>query len=103
MSAGPQVIANSFITQIGEAQYVSFKYADRLSEAGIEPSVGSVGDSFDNALAETINGLYKAEVIHRCGPYPKFLSLAAKVLEKRVFDRTTRHEGMKVIRSCASA
>ena len=42
------------------AQYVSIKYTDRLAEAGIEPSVGSVGDSYDNALAETINGLYKA-------------------------------------------
>jgi putative transposase len=47
------------------AQYVSIKYTERLAEAGIEPSVGSVGDSYDNALAETINGLYKAEVIHR--------------------------------------
>jgi len=41
------------------------RYSERLAEAGIEPSVGSVGDSYDNALAETINGLYKAEVIHR--------------------------------------
>src|SRR6478736_1658701 len=47
------------------AQYVSIKYTERLAEAGIEPSVGSAGDSYDNALAETINGLYKAEVIHR--------------------------------------
>ena len=47
------------------SQYVSIKYTDRLAEAGIEPSVGSVGDSYDNALAETINGLYKAELIHR--------------------------------------
>jgi putative transposase len=47
------------------AQYVSIRYTERLAEAGIEPSVGSVGDSCDNALAETINGLYKAEVIHR--------------------------------------
>ncbi|UNO24362.1 IS3-like element IS51 family transposase [Pseudomonas amygdali] len=46
-------------------QYVSIRYTERLVEAGIEPSVGSVGDSYDNALAETINGLYKAEVIHR--------------------------------------
>ena len=46
-------------------QYVSIRYSERLAEAGIEPSVGSVGDSYDNALAETINGLYKAEVIHR--------------------------------------
>jgi transposase InsO family protein len=50
-------------------QYVSIRYAERLKEAGIEPSVGSVGDSYDNALAETINGLYKAEVIHRKGPW----------------------------------
>ena len=47
------------------SQYVSIRYSERLAEAGIEPSVGSVGDSYDNALAETINGLYKAEVIHR--------------------------------------
>src|ERR1022692_924526 len=45
------------------SQYVSIKYTERLAKAGIEPSVGSVGDSYDNALAETINGLYKAEVI----------------------------------------
>jgi len=47
------------------AQYVSIRYTQRLADAGIEPSVGSVGDSYDNALAETIHGLYKAEVIHR--------------------------------------
>ena len=51
------------------SQYVSIKYTERLAEAGIEPSVGSVGDSYDNALAETINGLYKAEVIHRRGSW----------------------------------
>ena len=44
---------------------MSMKYTERLVEAGIAPSVGSVGDSYDNALAETINGLFKAEVIHR--------------------------------------
>jgi putative transposase len=53
-------------------QYVSIKYTERLAKAGIEPSVGSVGDSYDNALAETINGLYKAEVIYRCGPWRSF-------------------------------
>ena len=47
------------------SQYVSIKYTERLAEAGIEPSVGSVGDAYDNALAETINGLYKTEVIRR--------------------------------------
>lgn len=54
------------------SQYVSIRYTERLAEAGIEPSVGSVGDSYDNALAETINGLYKAEVIHRRGPWRSF-------------------------------
>ena len=51
------------------SQYVSIRYTERLAEAGIEPSVGSKGDSYDNALAETINGLYKAELIHRRGPW----------------------------------
>lgn len=46
-------------------QYVSIRYTERLGKAGIEPSVGSVGDPYDNALAETINGLYKTEVIRR--------------------------------------
>ena len=50
-------------------QYVSIKYTERLAEAGIEPSVGSVGDSYDNALAETVIGLFKTEVIHRQGPW----------------------------------
>jgi putative transposase len=50
-------------------QYVSIRYSERLLDAGIEPSVGSVGDSYDNALAETINGLFKSEVIHRRGPW----------------------------------
>jgi putative transposase len=47
------------------SQYVSIRYGERLKEAGIEPSVGSTGDSYDNALAETINGLYKTELIYR--------------------------------------
>ena len=50
-------------------QYLSFRYTERLQEAQIAPSVGSIGDSYDNALAETINGLYKAEVIYRRGPW----------------------------------
>lgn len=54
------------------SQYVSIRYSERLADAGIEPSVGSVGDSYDNPLAETINGLYKAEVIHRRGPRRSF-------------------------------
>ena len=54
------------------SQYLSIKYTERLAGAGIEPSAGSTGDSYDNALAETINGLYKAEVIHRRGPWRSF-------------------------------
>jgi len=50
-------------------QYLSIRYTQRLAEAGIEPSIGSVGDSYDNALAETIIGLCKTEVIHRSGPW----------------------------------
>ena len=63
------------------SQYVSIKYTERLAEAGIEPSVGSVGDSYDNALAETINGLYKAELIHRQGPWRTFEDVEYATLE----------------------
>jgi putative transposase len=51
------------------SQYLLIRYSERLTEAGVLPSVGSVGDAYDNALAETIIGLYKAEVIHRRGPW----------------------------------
>lgn len=51
------------------SQYLSITYTERLAAAGIEPSVGSRGDSYDNALAETVIGLFKAEVIHRAGPW----------------------------------
>ena len=51
------------------SQYLSIRYSERLAEAGITASVGSVGDSYDNALAETINGLYKTEVIRKSGPW----------------------------------
>ncbi|WP_085990722.1 IS3 family transposase [Cereibacter sphaeroides] len=62
-------------------QYLSIRYTERLAEAGIEPSVGSVGDSYDNALAETINGLFKAEVIHRRGPWRSFEAVEYATLE----------------------
>ncbi len=62
-------------------QYVSIKYTERLAEAGIEPSVGSVGDSYDNALAETVIGLFKAEVIHRRGPWRSFDAVEFATLE----------------------
>ncbi len=54
------------------SQYLALRYTERLAEAGGEPLVGSVGDSRDNALAETINGLFKAKVIHRRGPWRSF-------------------------------
>lgn len=63
------------------SHYVSIQYTERLAEAGIKPSVGSVGDSYDNALAETINGLYKAEVIHRRGPWKSFEAVEYATLE----------------------
>ena len=63
------------------SQYVSIRYTERLAEAGIEPSVGSRGDSYDNALAESINGLYKAEVIHRRGPWKTKAAVELATLE----------------------
>ncbi|MGR3592565.1 MAG: DDE-type integrase/transposase/recombinase, partial [Limimaricola soesokkakensis] len=63
------------------SQYLAIRYTERLGEAGIEPSVGSVGDSYDNALAETIHGLFKAEVIHRRGPWRSFEAVEYATLE----------------------
>jgi transposase InsO family protein len=61
-------------------QYLSIRYTERLAEAGIEPSVGSVGDSYDNALAETIIGLYKTEVIERHGPWRNVMAVEIETL-----------------------
>jgi len=63
------------------SQYVSIRYTERLAEAGIEPSVGSRGDSYGNALAETINGLYKAELIHRRAPWKTKAAVELATLE----------------------
>ena len=63
------------------SQYVAIRYTERLTEAGVEPSVGSVGDSYDNALAETINGLYKTEVIRRRGPWRSLEAVEFATLE----------------------
>lgn len=63
------------------SQYLSIKYTERLAEAKVAPSVGSVGDSYDNAMAETINGLFKAEVIHRRGPWRSFEAVEYATLE----------------------
>jgi len=62
-------------------QYVSIRYTERLAEAGIEPSVGSVGDSYDNALAATIIGLYNAEVIYKDGPWRGVEQVELKTLD----------------------
>jgi putative transposase len=63
------------------SQYVSIRYTERLVEAGIEPSVGSVGDSYDNALAETVIGLFKTEVIRRRGPWRSLEAVEFATLE----------------------
>ena len=63
------------------SQYLSIKYTERLAEAGIEHLVGSIGDSYDNALAETINGPFKAEVIHRRDPWRSFEGIEYATLE----------------------
>ncbi len=63
------------------SQYVSIRYGERLAQTGVESSVGSRGDSYDHALAETINGRYKAEVIHRRGPWKTRESVELATLE----------------------
>jgi len=66
---------------VESTQYLSIRYTERLAEAGIEPSVGSVGDSYDNAMAETVIGLYKTEVIDRRGPWRSFEAVEMATLE----------------------
>lgn len=63
------------------SQYISIRYTERLAEAGIEPSVGSAGDAYDNAMAETINGLYKTEVINKRAPWKTRESVELATLE----------------------
>jgi putative transposase len=62
-------------------QYLSIRYTERLAEAGIEPSVGSIGDSYDNAMAESVIGLFKAEIIRRRGPWRGIEDVEFAVLE----------------------
>ena len=76
----PNALWVSYFTYVAFAD-VSIKYTERLAEAGIEPSAGSVGDSYDNALAETINGLFEAEVVHRRGPWQSFEAVEFATLE----------------------
>ena len=63
------------------SKYLSIRYSERLAEAGIEASVGSVGSAYDNALAETINGLYKTEVIRKRGPWKNWEAVEYVTLE----------------------
>jgi transposase InsO family protein len=62
-------------------QYLSIRYSERLAENGVDASVGSIGDSYDNAMAETIIGLFKAEVIHARGPWRSLDAVEYAVLE----------------------
>ena len=62
-------------------QYLSMRYTERLADAGIEPSVGSRGDSYDNALAESVIGLFKTEVIRRRGPWRSLDAVEFATLE----------------------
>ena len=63
------------------SQYLSIRYTERLAQANIDASVGSIGDSYDNALAETINGLYKTEVIRHRGPWRSIEKVEFATLE----------------------
>jgi putative transposase len=72
MTGGPFIAASSCTIGTGAAKYVSIKCTERLVEAGVEPLMDSVEDSYDHALAETINGIYKADVIHRRGLWRSF-------------------------------
>jgi putative transposase len=71
-------------------QYLSIRYTERLAEAGIEPSVGSTGDSYDNALAESVIGLYKTEEIHRRGPWKGVGDVEFATLEWVAWYNTSR-------------
>jgi putative transposase len=75
------------------SQFLAIRYAARLEEAGIVPSVGSKGDSFDNALAETVNGLYKAELIRRRGPWRTVAEVALATAEWVAWWNTRRLHG----------
>ena len=72
------------------SQYLSIRYTERLAEAGIEPSVGSVGDSYDNALAETVIGLFKTEVIRQRGPWKHLDDVEYATLERVDWFNTTQ-------------
>ena len=72
------------------SQYLSIRYTERLTDAGIAPSVGRRGDAYDNALAETIIGLFKTEVIHHAGPWRSYDDVEYATLEWVAWFNTTR-------------
>ena len=72
------------------SQYVAMRYTSRLADAGAAPSVGSAGDAYDNALAESIIGRYKTEVIHRRGPWKGFDDVEYATLEWVAWFNTRR-------------
>ncbi len=77
------------------SQYTSIRYTDRLVEAGLHASIGTVGDSYDNALAETVNGLYKAELIYWEGPWRNADDLELATLGwVDWFNNTRLHSGL---------
>jgi len=76
-------------------QYVSIRYSERLTEAGITGSVGTVGDSYDNALAEAVNGLYKAELIHARPAWPSVTEVEFQTMNWVAWWNTQRlHEAL---------
>ena len=80
---------------VESGQYVSLAYSDALITAGVEASVGTVGDSYDNALAETVNGLYKAELIHRQRTWPSVTAVEIATLDWVAWWNTKRlHEAL---------
>lgn len=80
----------SSITATGGVQYLSIRYTEPLAEAGIEPSVGSRGDSYDNALAESVIGLFKTELIRQAGPWRGLDDVEIATLEWVVWFNTQR-------------
>ena len=81
MIGGHFIVTGWCLIPTGGSHYVSIRYSKRLAEAGIEPPVGSVGNRYDNAFAETINGLYKDELIHRREPWRLFEAVEFAALE----------------------
>jgi transposase InsO family protein len=84
---------------VESAQYLSIAHSEQLTQAGIDPSVGSVGDSYDNALAESIIGLYKTELVHNLGPWNGLTDLEWATFEyvdwfnhRRLMGKTTPAE-----------